>query len=113
MSIAGSVLFGFGAFVTVTNFSLSWVRPVVHRLLGGTRETYRWISGIPLIGSLSLWLSIPLLPEPVAWIAAGLSFFDTGGIHWFIATMWLTRQLWPFAQSDASDMSDQRRADTR
>ena len=88
------ILFAAGAFVTVMNAYLSFIRYPVHLALGGTRETYRWVSGFPLVGSLFLWLSILLLSSvALKWFAAALSLFDTGGIHWFVGTMWWTGQL--------------------
>ena len=43
---------------------------------------------------LMFWISIGLLPSAgLKWLAAILSIFDTGGIHWFIGTMWWTGQL--------------------
>jgi len=94
MAAIGFALFAIGTLVTLCNFYLSWLRPLVHLLVGGTRETYKWVSGIPLFGSVLLWISVPLLPSDLLrWIAAILSLFDTGGIHWFIATMIWTGQL--------------------
>ena len=97
MATVGAIIFAVGAFITLANVYLSFIRYSVHLALGGTRETYRWFSGIPLIGSLFLWLSIPLLSSVgLRWSAAALSVLDTGGIHWFVATMWWTGQLGAF-----------------
>ena len=97
MATIGLILLALGAFITLTNVYLSFVRYPVHLALGGTRKTYRWVSGIPLIGSLCLWLSIPLLSSVgLRWFAAALSLLDTGGIHWFIGTMWWTGQFGAF-----------------
>ena len=99
MAVIGLVLFAIGTFLTVSNLYLSFLRPLIHLLKGGTRETYKWVSGIPLFGSLLLWISIPMLSTvPLRWIAAILSLFDTGGIHWFVATMWWTGQLRTFVR---------------
>ena len=97
MATVGFILFAVGAFVTVMNAYLSFIRYPVHLALGGTRETFRWVSGIPLIGSVCLWISIPLLSSVwLKWCAAALSIFDAGGIHWFLGTMWWTGQLGSF-----------------
>jgi hypothetical protein len=97
MATVGMVLLALGAFVTLANVYLSFIRYPVHLALGGSRETYRWASGVPLVGSLLLWLSIPLLSSfGLRWFAAALSLFDTGGIHWFVGTMWWTGQLGAF-----------------
>ncbi|MEK6702304.1 MAG: hypothetical protein AABZ53_08575 [Planctomycetota bacterium] len=91
MSTVGVILFAFGAFVTLTNVYLSFIRYPIHLARGGTRETYRWVSGVPIVGSLFLWISMGLLASTgLKWLAGILSIFDTGGIHWFIGTMWWT-----------------------
>lgn len=88
MAVVGYILFGLGGFFTALNFYLCFLRFPLHRAFGGTRESYQWASGIPLLGSLLLWISIPFLPSaPWMWLAAGLSLLDTGGIHWFASTM--------------------------
>lgn len=89
VTIIGVVLFSLGAFISSLNFYLSWLRYPVHRLRGGTRDEYKWVSGFPLVGSILLWFSIPCLLEhqPWPWIALVSSLFDTGGIHWFAGTM--------------------------
>lgn len=88
MATVGMILFATGAFFTLMNVYLSFIRYPLHLALGGTRESYRWSSGAPLIGSLLLWISIPLLSSVgLKWFAAVLSIFDTGGIHWFIGTL--------------------------
>ena len=90
--MTGWVLFGVGAFVCLMNCYLSWLRYPLHRLRGGAPETYRWVSGFPLVGSLLvvmawlLWLrgegSAAL--DVTAWL---LALIDTGGIHWFVLVM--------------------------
>ena len=98
MTIAGLTLFAIGAFLSLANFYLSFVRYFVHRALGGSKESYRFVSGIPLFGSLLLWASIPLLPSTtLMWLAAALSLCDTAGIHWFIGVLWWHGE-WPFTR---------------
>jgi hypothetical protein len=88
-TIAGCVLFAIGSFFTFANFYLSFIRYLVYRWRGGELEDYRFISGIPLFGSLILWFSAGLLHEypTLMWSAIVVSVFDTGGIHWFAGTM--------------------------
>src|SRR5262245_2419557 len=86
MSILAYILFALGAFLSLLNFHLSVVRPVIHRLRG--RDS-RFVSGFPLVGSLLLVGSFFLFPaghvlRPVALVVA---LFDTGGIHWFCIMM--------------------------
>ncbi len=90
----GLILFGLGTFFTLANVFVGVLRYPIHVARGGTRETYRAVSGIPIFGSLLLWVSIALLPSTaLQWSAGVLSIFDTGGIHWIIGTLWCTGQL--------------------
>jgi hypothetical protein len=85
----GILLFVIGTLATLLNFYLSFLRFPLHLARGGTAENYRFISGLPMFGSLSLWISAPLLSaHPVAmWSALILSLLDTAGLHWFVGTM--------------------------
>lgn len=83
------VLLAIGGSLCVLNMYLSLLRYPLHRLRGGLPEDYRWVSSIPLVGSLlvvlswSLWLrhegSTAL--DLLAW---SLIAIDTGGVHWFV-----------------------------
>src|SRR6266568_9349463 len=88
-AILAWVGFALGSGVCLLNFYLSFVRYPVQRWLGLSKDSYRWVSGFPLVGSLFVALSLlrlhsvpTLLPIGVGLIAA-----DTGGIHWFIGSM--------------------------
>jgi hypothetical protein len=72
-----------GGVISVLNFYLSWLRYPLYRLRGGKRESYRFVSGIPLFGSLLLWIAAPYLhSEPVwMWSALVVSLFDMCGLH--------------------------------
>src|SRR3712207_41226 len=79
-----------GASVTAMNFYLSFVRCPLHRRINKGRQ-YKFSSGVPLIGSILLWVGAYLLLWVGAlWLgffALILSAFDTGGIHWFIVSL--------------------------
>ena len=82
------ILFIVGIAITCVNFYLSWIRvPLINKRQPGAAA--RSISGVPLIGSAALWLSAWMLPAGSRMIpvALGASLFDTGGLHWFVATM--------------------------
>ena len=82
------LLFGIGGFLCLLNFYLSFLRYPLFQLNGKARE-FRWLSGIPLLGSALVVLSLLILQEPT-WLIAlgiGLAAVDTGGLHWFIVTM--------------------------
>lgn len=85
-----------GAFVCVANAYLSFLRYPLHRLRGGTRATFQWVSAVPLIGSVLvatiwvLWLR-GSAPEALDWATLLLVLCDTGGIHWFSLAVLMQR----------------------
>ena len=87
--VIGLALFVLGTLVTCVNVYTSFIRYPLHRWRGGTRDEFRWVSGVPLVGSLFLWLAaLFLVGRPVlAWAALVMSLIDTGGLHWFAGTM--------------------------
>jgi hypothetical protein len=86
MYILACCLFVVGAFMSILNFHLSFVRPLICRL---RRRECRFISGFPLLGSLLLVISFFCFPaeQAMRWVALAIALFDTGGIHWFGGTM--------------------------
>ena len=60
-------------------------------LRGGTRESYRYVSGIPLFASLMVALSLPWGWGITWWRVAGLILIaiDTGGLHWLVISVTL------------------------
>src|SRR6202795_4449569 len=78
-----------GGLVCALNFYLSFCRYPLHRWGGGSRESYRWISGFPLVGSLLVALSLFKFYD-LPWIltvALVLIAIDTGGIHWLVGVL--------------------------
>ena len=86
MLILAYCLFVVGAFVSVLNFHLSFIRPLVCRL---RRRECRFVSGLPVVGSLLLVISFFCFPseDALRWVALLVALLDTGGIHWFCGTM--------------------------
>src|SRR5437016_13188472 len=86
MHILAYCLFGLGGFVSILNFYLSFIRPLVCRL---RHRECRFISGFPLVGSVLLLVSFFCFPsgQALRWAALVVGLFDTGGIHWFCGTM--------------------------
>lgn len=72
------------------NFYLSFLRHPLHRRVNRGRP-FIASSGIPLIGSLLLWVgAYLLLSAGAARLGASaliLSAFDTGGIHWLLISL--------------------------
>ena len=88
-AIIGLISCALGTFIACLNLYFSFIRYPVHRWRGGTRNDYRWVSGIPAVGSILLWLGARLLVGRPAlmWTAIGISLIDTGGLPCFVATM--------------------------
>lgn len=88
--IGAFILAGFGAWITSFNVYLSWVRYPLHQKLHADKP-YKWISGLPMVGSLFMWLGSALLwwLGQKQWAIAGLvvSLLDTGGLHWFFIAL--------------------------
>lgn len=86
------VLLGLGGAICAFNFYLSVLRYPLCALRGRAGE-YRWMSGLPLVGSALVVLSLVLAQLP-SWAVLGgatLAALDTGGIHWFAGVMaWQT-----------------------
>ncbi len=95
VNVVGFPLIAFGAFVTAFNLYVGYGRYSVHRLQGRSRDSFQYVSGLPLAGSTCLWIGAGFLlwggRDGWAWLAAGASLFDTGGIHWFLTSLWLNR----------------------
>ena len=58
MGVIGWALFVAGAVVCVGNAYLAILRYPIHRLRGGSKETYSPITGWPLIGIFAVWLGV-------------------------------------------------------
>jgi hypothetical protein len=88
MTTLGYILLALGTLTTLLNIYFGYIRYTIHRARGRSDESLQYVSGIPIFGSLFLWISIPLVPSVgLRWFAAILSIFDTVGIHWFIGMM--------------------------
>ncbi len=89
IEILSWLAFLFGSLLCVCNFYLSFLRYPFHRLRGLPRESYRFVSGIPLIGSALVALAMcKLYAFPsVRFVGLILIAIDTGGIHWFLGTI--------------------------
>jgi len=83
------IAFVLGTLVCLVNFYSSFLRYPIHRLRGLPKGSYRWESGIPLVGSLCVALSLlSLHSQPVVLpVAIILIAVDTGGLHWFIGVL--------------------------
>ena len=87
---AAFVIAGFGALITAINFYLTCVRYPLHQLLKGD-QPLKWVSGLPVVGSLFLWIAAAVLWNlgQRQWAIGALfvSLLDTGGLLWFAIAM--------------------------
>ncbi len=96
MEIIAYVLFGLGGFFCLLNFYLSFLRYPIYRLAGGGKQEYKWVSGAPALGSLFVGFSLIPHYETKWMLILGLALIlvDTGGLHWFLATMFYYVVFW-------------------
>lgn len=78
-------------FTAVFNFYLSVIRPWLHSLRD--KGEYKYVSGIPIVHSLFLFVAIVTLPPSVlpGLLMLLLLLLDTGAAHW--AAFAFTREL--------------------
>jgi len=94
-TILGDSLFALGGLASLVNFYLHVLRYPLHRLRHGKDAEYRWISGIPLFGILSV-VGLAFVPKSI-WLNMLAFVFlcaDLGGIQWFVVFTWKDDSLW-------------------
>lgn len=78
-----------GGLICLLNFYLSVLHYPIHRIRSGKKEEYNRVSGIPIIRSLLVALSLIKLWQPT-WLlitAIVMILIDTGGLRWFVGVM--------------------------
>ena len=81
-----------GSCICLVNLYLSILRYPLHRAAGRNRTSYRHVSVLPLVGSVAVvvawtfWIrhQESLALDIAAW---SIAILDTGGIHWFVASV--------------------------
>jgi len=75
-----------GAWVSGWNLYLTFVRMPLARWRG---QQARWVSGVPLVGSLVLgWFAAWHWCEPGRfWVSVSVAALDTGGLPWLLGTV--------------------------
>jgi hypothetical protein len=79
------------------NAHLSYVRPALYaRRHGNSLEGYRFVSGIPLVGSVFAAIGVLAAWGELLVAAAGmlLLLIDTGGVLYLLVTLTRDRSLW-------------------
>jgi hypothetical protein len=95
-------LFCVGAWLSRLNFYLSFLRPSVHRWRGKDMAEYRFVSGIPVFGSVFLVIAaFSIQPVGLKIAAIVIAALDTCGLHWALLvlfTEWRQSRLPPGAK---------------
>ncbi|MDT8377139.1 MAG: hypothetical protein RQ867_10455 [Mariprofundaceae bacterium] len=86
------------------NFYTSFIRYPLHMLRGHSKESFQWVSGVPLLGTLLVIISLLLLREHALFFWSGmvLLLIDTGGPLWFAGSL-LYRRLRRLAGPGSTD----------
>lgn len=85
-----------GAFVAAINFYLSFIRFPLYVARHRSKEGYRFVSGIPMIGSVLIISGAISAFGSVDIALVGVAAFvlDTGGSGWFIVCTWRDGSFW-------------------
>jgi uncharacterized RDD family membrane protein YckC len=85
-----------GAVVAVLNFYLSFIRPRIYWSRHGSKDGYRFVSGMPIIGTVLTLLGAVFGFGAVGIAVVGIGAFalDTGGSGWFVVLTWRDRSFW-------------------
>jgi len=83
------VLFYLGSFICILNFYLSFLRYPIYKLIHSDSKEYKWTSGVPIVGSFFEVISLIFLYKTKWMLISGIIFIilDTGGLHWFLGTV--------------------------
>lgn len=89
LNVVAHAVFLLGCYLSLTNFYLSFVRYPIFRVRGGNADDYRWISAVPLLGSLLIVAALPFIDTNIWlwWFGVVCAILDTGGLHWFVCVM--------------------------
>ena len=80
--ILGYIFLGLGSFISILNFYLSFIRSWLYKKRNGNMDSFRFVSGFPLLGSILLFLASIWLSHSFV-INSSIFFFyiiDTGGV---------------------------------
>mgnify|MGYP001812150322 CR=1 FL=1 len=82
--------------IALLNFYLSFVRGHLYLKRHGSRDGYRHISGVPLIGTVLVLIGAALGFGDVPTAVLGLIVMsvDTGGSVWFLIATWRDASFW-------------------
>jgi len=96
-SSVAAVAFMTGAVaIAGVNFYLSFVRPRLYRFRHDSMDGYRFVSGVPIIGSVLTIMGAIFGFGAIGLAILGIIAFalDTGGSGWFVIATWRDHSLW-------------------
>ncbi len=78
------------------NFYLSFLRPLLYRHRRGSMDGYRFVSGVPAVGTLLVLIGNTFSYGAVipALLGIVVLLLDTGGFPWFVIATWGDSSLW-------------------
>jgi len=82
--------------IAILNFYLSFVAGFLYRHRNGSLEGFRFVSGIPLLGSLLVLFASILGFGAIGTAISGIAIvaLDSGGLPWFLLATWSDSSLW-------------------
>jgi hypothetical protein len=93
---AGVWIAAIGLLLGGLNAYLSFGRPLLYGLSHGGMKGYKFVSVVPLFGTLAVTLAAILYfgAEYTAIVGLVALFVDTGGLPWFLVMTWRSGSLW-------------------
>jgi hypothetical protein len=93
---AGLVLVTAAVLIAGLNLNLAYLRPRRYRRRYGTQTGYRFVSGLPLVGTLLAvgGCLVAFGSAPVGLIAVSAMLADPDGVPWFPVRTWRDASLW-------------------
>jgi hypothetical protein len=84
------------ALLAVLNLHLSFTRPLLHRWKHGSLAGYRFVSGVPLVGTALVLAGVLPCFGDVVTASAGLAVLAADPLSplWFLAMTWKDSSLW-------------------
>ena len=88
-------MIGAAAFA-ILNFHLSFIRPRLYLFRHGSMDGYRFVSGLPIVGTVLAILGAFFGFGAIGSAIIGIAAFalDTGGSGWFVVATWRDHSFW-------------------
>jgi hypothetical protein len=94
--ITGIVFVGLSVLIGAFNWYFSFIRPHLYQIKQGSMNGYRFVSGIPIVGTIFVMIGgtdgFGSLPTALLGLIAVI--LDTGGLLWFLFATWQDSSFW-------------------